>query len=155
MRAAFAQQFTWPRCVVVFQVKRRRPGIEFRPGSKLKNCSSWLDSEIALLSPGLVIPVGKLALAQFIEPVPALSEVIGQMRTVKRAGKRFDIIASLIPPELLLGIASSQEISYSAGARTDPGPSGVEESNPVEISRQDAREKRTSPRRQGAKEEEK
>jgi len=50
---------------------------------EIENCSSWLDSEIALLSPGLVIPVGKLAIAQFIEPVPALSEVIGQTRTVK------------------------------------------------------------------------
>jgi uracil-DNA glycosylase len=60
---------------------------------EIENCSSWLDSEIALLSPGLVIPVGKLAIAQFINPVPALSEAIGQMRTVKRAGKRFDIIA--------------------------------------------------------------
>jgi uracil-DNA glycosylase len=60
---------------------------------EVENCSSWLDSEIALLSPGLVIPVGKLAIAQFIDPVPALSEVIGHMRTVERAGKRFDIIA--------------------------------------------------------------
>ena len=46
-----------------------------------------------LLSPGLVIPVGKLAIAEFIRPAPALSEVIGQMQTVGRAGKRFDIIA--------------------------------------------------------------
>jgi uracil-DNA glycosylase len=60
---------------------------------EIENCSSWLDSEISLLSPGLVIPVGKLAIAQFIDPVPALSEVIGHMRTVERAGKRFDIIA--------------------------------------------------------------
>jgi uracil-DNA glycosylase len=61
--------------------------------TEIENCSSWLDAEIALLSPGLVIPVGKLAIAEFIQPVPALSEVIGQMRTVERAGKRFDIIA--------------------------------------------------------------
>lgn len=60
---------------------------------EIENCSSWLDAEIALLSPGLVIPVGKLAIGEFIQPVPALSEVIGQMRTVERAGKRFDIIA--------------------------------------------------------------
>jgi uracil-DNA glycosylase len=60
---------------------------------EIENCSSWLDAEIALLSPGLVIPVGKLAIAEFIRPVPALSEVIGQMQTVQRAGRRFDIIA--------------------------------------------------------------
>jgi uracil-DNA glycosylase len=61
--------------------------------TEIENCSSWLDAEIALLSPGLVIPVGKLAIAEFIRPVPALSEVIGQMQTVQRAGRRFDIIA--------------------------------------------------------------
>jgi uracil-DNA glycosylase len=60
---------------------------------EIANCSSWLDAEIVLLSPGLVIPVGKLAIAEFIRPAPALSEVIGQMQTVGRAGKRFDIIA--------------------------------------------------------------
>src|SRR6267378_3436825 len=36
MRTAFAQQFTWQRCVVVFQVKRWRPETEFRPGAKLR-----------------------------------------------------------------------------------------------------------------------
>jgi uracil-DNA glycosylase len=60
---------------------------------EIENCSSWLDAEIALLSPGLVIPVGKLAIAEFIRPVPALSEVIGQIQTVQRAGRCFDIIA--------------------------------------------------------------
>jgi uracil-DNA glycosylase len=60
---------------------------------EIENCSSWLDAEIALLSPDLVIPVGKLAIAEFVQPVPALIEVIGRMRTVERAGKRFDIIA--------------------------------------------------------------
>jgi uracil-DNA glycosylase len=61
--------------------------------TEIGNCSSWLDAEIALLSPGLVIPVGKLAIGQFLQPVPALNDVIGQMRTTERAGKRFDIIA--------------------------------------------------------------
>jgi uracil-DNA glycosylase len=59
---------------------------------EIENCSSWLDAEISLLSPGLVIPVGKLAIAQFIQPVSALTEIIGQMRLVERAGKRFDVV---------------------------------------------------------------
>jgi uracil-DNA glycosylase len=60
--------------------------------TEIENCSSWLDAEIRLLSPGLVIPVGKLAIAQFIQPVPALSDLIGQLRTVRRAGKQFDLV---------------------------------------------------------------
>jgi uracil-DNA glycosylase len=59
---------------------------------EIENCSTWLDAEIQLLSPGLIIPVGKLAIAQFIRPVPALSNVIGQLQTVRRAGKRFDLV---------------------------------------------------------------
>ncbi len=60
---------------------------------EIANCSSWLDAEIALLSPGLVIPVGKLAIAQFIQPVSALTDLIGQIRPAERAGKRFDVVA--------------------------------------------------------------
>jgi uracil-DNA glycosylase len=61
--------------------------------TEIANCSSWLDAEIALLSPGLVIPVGKLAITQFIQPAPGLTEVIGQRRAGERAGKRFDVVA--------------------------------------------------------------
>jgi uracil-DNA glycosylase len=60
---------------------------------EIENCSSWLDAEIALLAPRLVIPVGKLAIAQFFQPIPALTDVIGNIRRTERAGKRFDVIA--------------------------------------------------------------
>jgi uracil-DNA glycosylase len=60
---------------------------------EIANCSSWLDAEITLLSPGLVIPVGKLAIAQFIQPVSALTDLIGRIRPAERAGKRFDLVA--------------------------------------------------------------
>jgi len=98
------------RGVSLFSGKTAAAGDRVPSRIEIENCSSWLDSEIAFTLSRFGDPrLAKLALAQFIEPVPALSEVIGQMRTVKRAGKRFDIIALLIPPELLLGIASSQE----------------------------------------------
>jgi len=44
---SFRAQFTWPRCVVVFQVKRGRNRVPSR--IEIENCSFWLDSEIALL----------------------------------------------------------------------------------------------------------
>jgi uracil-DNA glycosylase len=45
---------------------------------EIENCGSWLKAEFKLLRPGLVIAVGKLAIAQFLDPVPSLAEIIGK-----------------------------------------------------------------------------
>src|SRR4051794_13868564 len=58
---------------------------------EIANCSSWLDRELAILQPRLIIPVGKLAIAQFI-PVAKLDTIIGQRFRVRRAGRQFDLI---------------------------------------------------------------
>jgi len=58
---------------------------------EIANCSSWLDREIAILQPRLIIPVGKLAIAQFL-PLTKLEEVIGHIFRKQRAGRRFDLI---------------------------------------------------------------
>ena len=58
---------------------------------EIANCSSWLDREIEILRPRLVVPVGKLAIAQFI-PVEKLDGIIGRTFRVARSGWRFDII---------------------------------------------------------------
>ena len=58
---------------------------------EIANCSSWLEREIEILEPRLVIPVGKLAIAQFIE-IGKLDQVIGHTFRVIRAGHRFDLI---------------------------------------------------------------
>lgn len=56
------------------------------------NCSVWLKREMDILKPGLVIPVGKLAIAQFL-PLQKLDKIIG--RKVKITGPRhcFEVIA--------------------------------------------------------------
>jgi uracil-DNA glycosylase len=41
----------------------------------------------------LVLPVGKLALAQFLEEIPPLTEIVGRIVQVERAGHTFDLIA--------------------------------------------------------------
>src|ERR1700741_4958288 len=48
------------------------------------NCSEWLAAEIKLLLPQLIIPVGKLAIGQFIQPVPPLTDLIGTKRTLEK-----------------------------------------------------------------------
>lgn len=58
---------------------------------EIRNCSSWMDNEIEILQPRLVIPVGRLAIMQFIECVK-LEKVIGRRFRVERAGHRFDVI---------------------------------------------------------------
>ena len=59
---------------------------------EIANCAPWLDREIALLRPKLVIPVGKLAMGQFVE-ANTLAEVIGHVLPLERAGVRFYLIA--------------------------------------------------------------
>jgi uracil-DNA glycosylase len=58
---------------------------------EIENCSSWLDREIEILRPRLVIPVGKLAIAQFL-PLTKLDEVVGRSFHGRRADHRFDLI---------------------------------------------------------------
>jgi uracil-DNA glycosylase len=59
---------------------------------EIANCAPWLAREIALLQPKLVIPVGKLAIRQFVA-ADKLSEVIGQRISLEREGVRFDLVA--------------------------------------------------------------
>jgi uracil-DNA glycosylase len=55
------------------------------------SCSSWMDNEIQILRPRLIIPVGRLAIMQFMD-CAKLEEVIGRKFRVTRAGCRFDLI---------------------------------------------------------------
>jgi len=58
---------------------------------EIRNCSSWMNDEIQILKPRLVIPVGRLAIAQFID-CRKLEDVIGRRFPVERTGHRFDLI---------------------------------------------------------------
>lgn len=59
---------------------------------EIANCAPWLEREITLLRPKLVVPVGKLAITQFLE-ADKLAEVIGQRLRLERHGVSFDVIA--------------------------------------------------------------
>lgn len=48
-------------------------------------CRPWLDQEIALVDPRLIIPIGKLAISLFFEPALSLEDVIGAQ--IRRAGR--------------------------------------------------------------------
>jgi uracil-DNA glycosylase len=60
------------------------------PG-EIATCSRWLTAEIEILRPALVIPIGRLAIAQFIE-FEKLTDVIGKAFRATSHGRDFDVI---------------------------------------------------------------
>ncbi len=58
---------------------------------EIRNCSSWMKDEFEILRPDLVVPVGKLAIAQFIA-FEKLDEVVGRKFRITRAGSIVDLI---------------------------------------------------------------
>jgi uracil-DNA glycosylase len=58
---------------------------------EIRNCSSWMNDEFEILRPRLVIPVGKLAIAQFI-PFEKLDEVISRKFLIHHRDVSFDLI---------------------------------------------------------------
>ncbi len=58
---------------------------------EIRNCSTWMNDEIDLLQPELVIPVGKLAIAQFLV-FEKLDEVVGRSFPLRRNRRTFDVI---------------------------------------------------------------
>jgi uracil-DNA glycosylase len=59
---------------------------------EIARCADWMRREIELLRPELIIPVGKLAMNQFLPSVPMLTEIIGKLMRVERFGHSFDLI---------------------------------------------------------------
>jgi uracil-DNA glycosylase len=58
---------------------------------EIRNCSSWMNDEFKILQPRLVVPVGKLAIAQFIA-FDRLDEVISRKFVLTHYGAPVDCI---------------------------------------------------------------
>jgi uracil-DNA glycosylase len=58
---------------------------------EIRNCAPWMNEEIKILKPWLIIPVGRLAISQFIE-CTKLEQVIGRKFRARRADHVFDLI---------------------------------------------------------------
>lgn len=59
--------------------------------TEVQNCRHWLEMEVKLLKPLLVLPVGKLAIQQFIE-CPKLDQIIGKIIPCTAFGEKFDLV---------------------------------------------------------------
>jgi uracil-DNA glycosylase len=58
---------------------------------EIRNCAPWMNEEIKILKPHLIIPVGRLAITQFVE-CTKLQQVIGRTFRTRRANHVFDLI---------------------------------------------------------------
>lgn len=58
---------------------------------EIRNCSSWMNDELEILRPRLVIPVGRLAITQFLA-FEKLDEVVGRSFQLRRNRRAFDLI---------------------------------------------------------------
>ena len=88
---AFRQQIYMAAVCRCFPGKNPKGGDRVPDKDEIGNCSQWLQKEIEILQPELVIPVGKLAIAQYIE-VKKLIDVIGQNFKVNIYGQQVDLI---------------------------------------------------------------
>ncbi len=74
-----------------FPGKNAAGGDRVPDAQEIINCARWLDAEIALLRPALVVPIGKLAIQQFTA-FDKLTDIIGRQLPVTFRGHRFDLI---------------------------------------------------------------
>ena len=58
---------------------------------ELEQCGSWLDDELMLIKPEVIIPVGKLAIGRFLGEAP-LADVVGKEHVVEHRGGSSTVI---------------------------------------------------------------
>jgi uracil-DNA glycosylase len=74
-----------------FPGKKEEGGDRVPSLDEIAECSYWLNNEFKILKPTLVIPVGKLAITQFLPAMP-LDQIIGKSFDVKYVNHKVDCI---------------------------------------------------------------
>jgi len=74
-----------------FPGKKATGGDRVPSPDEIKNCSSWLKREVEILRPRLIIPVGKLAIEQFM-PLQKLDGIIGKKFEINYGDVKVDLI---------------------------------------------------------------
>jgi uracil-DNA glycosylase len=89
--AAFRERVYMAAVCRCFPGKNPKGGDRVPSPEEIARCRPWLERELELLRPELVIPVGRLAIEQFL-PARPLVEYIGSQHQLQRAGRRFDLV---------------------------------------------------------------
>jgi uracil-DNA glycosylase len=74
-----------------FPGKTKQGGDRVPDPTEVVTCGDWLTAEMKILRPDLVLPIGKLAIEQFLE-FEKLTDVIGRSFSVTKYGHTFDVI---------------------------------------------------------------
>jgi uracil-DNA glycosylase len=74
-----------------FPGKKPAGGDRVPAPDEIENCSSWMEAELRLLKPQLVLAIGKLAADQFLPPAP-LTDRIGKTFHVKWRGREIEVL---------------------------------------------------------------
>lgn len=88
---AFRQRVYMAAVCRCFPGKNPKGGDRVPSPTEIDNCAGWLQAEIDLLKPALILPVGKLAIAQLM-PVNKLNEVIGKLHPITFHGHHTEAI---------------------------------------------------------------
>ncbi len=89
--AQFRQKIYFAAVCRCFPGKKPGGGDRVPAPEEIQNCSQWLKAELDILKPALLIPVGKLAIGQFL-PLENLERMIGRKFSIERAGSLYDVI---------------------------------------------------------------
>ena len=93
-----------------FPGKNPKGGDRVPSKQEITECSRWLDDEYRLQQPDLIIPIGKLAIQQYLD-FKKLTEVVGSVHQVDVAGRELSVIPLPHPS------------GVSTWFRTEPGKS--------------------------------
>jgi uracil-DNA glycosylase len=74
-----------------FPGKEKSGGDRVPDEKEIANCSQWLKKEIEILQPELLLPVGKLAISQFLN-FKKLDEVVGKKIKMAKYDTEFDVV---------------------------------------------------------------
>lgn len=88
---SFRQQVYMSAVCRCFPGKNPKGGDRVPDKTEIKTCSQWINKEIELLRPKLIIPVGKLAISQYLT-VNKLVDVIGREFKLSINGADIDMI---------------------------------------------------------------
>lgn len=113
-----------------FPGKNPQGGDRVPNATEIAHCGDWLRREVEILQPELVIPVGKLAIAQMLK-AKRLDDLVGQLHRVSYYGRDTDVIPlphpsglstwfKLEPGKTLLGQALQLIATHPAWRATFP-----------------------------------
>lgn len=88
---AFRNQVYMAAVCRCFPGKNPKGGDRVPSKEEVANCATWLNAELTLLKPKLLLPVGKLAIAQFMT-VNKLDGIVGKKHLLQIEGFKTEII---------------------------------------------------------------